>query len=173
MIDWQRLSNPIGRGAYRVDTRRFRHRNVSFDPTGALYVVGDVNARGQNPIAERYPEQIAARLFVGLKVGNVERWSLDDVLSVTRETRVAQVGDGDPGASFLYQKGIYRETSGAIIDENSVQVIVLNLTGATQEEFEAQMVEVAETLARRLEQEQVWVELQRNGVHVATLKVVP
>jgi len=97
MTDWTQF-NPIPRGAYPCDTRRFRSRNCSFVPNGPLYAVGDVShfsVRG-NPAKRQDVVPLAARLFVGLSVGHESTHTIDDVvraeLDITHTARSSGLG---------------------------------------------------------------------------------
>lgn len=172
MTDWNQFTaNPMPKGAYTVDTRRFQFRDVSFEPKGKVYVIGDAEELKRNPVIERYEEQLAARLFVGLNVGKKPTWSIEDVVRITKRIRIRQTKD--PSASFLAQKGIWRGGKRQIVTEDSVQIIILDTEGKTRKVFERQMVKLAETLAGELKQDAVYVEIQKNGMTDVTLKVVP
>lgn len=140
----------------------------SFRPTGRLEIVG---ALDDNPVRRRGKEPIwSARYFVGLNVGGVPTWSVDDVVRVVRSKRESQGQSAD--ASFIVQKGIYTsDRTGEVVEEDSVQIIVLNF--GEREPFERDMIDLAETLARELRQELVILEIQRGGVTQETLEIVP
>lgn len=172
-MNWQSYTgNPL---RIEADTRTFRCRGgdgkfVCFRPRGALQVHGD-RARLSNPVAWSEEEpMLAARIFVGLKVGDVDKWTVDDVVKTVKRVRTAQVGA--PDASFVSQKGLYtHEKSGEVVEEDSVQVVILNTAGTPHKEFVEQIVSLAEMLALELDQESVIVEIQKGGVHVRTLGV--
>ena len=103
----------------------------------------------------------SARLFVGFNVGQETVYEMDDLVDLVRRVRERQTDD--PSSSFVYQKGIYKHHSGEVVEEPGAQVILINL-GATPEQFEKQMVELAEAIADEMSQEEVVVELQRNGI---------
>lgn len=150
--------------------RTFRVNIGPFDAgTGFFRGYGKIREHGarMNPAARIGKRGkhivLAARLFVGLSVHEKPKWSVKDVVDVVRDVREAQTGD--PSASFLSQRGIYKHQSGnRIIDEKSVQVIVLDRAGVGRKKFEKQIIQLGEELARRLKQETVVGELQVNGV---------
>lgn len=143
----------------------------SFRPNGKLTTVGD--AVHQNPAAwaSKKP-MLASRLFVGFSVGNKPRWKVDDLVRIVKLIRKRQ--GHAPDASFLLQRGIYTSRkSGKTVTEDGAQVVLLNVDGATTKDFEAEMLTLAEEIAKRLKQEEVIVELQRGGVAFRTFGVVP
>lgn len=116
---------------------------------------------------------LAARLFVGFSVANEPRWSLDDVILVVREVRERQAPD-DPSASFIIQKGIYKyKATGQVVEEDGAQVVIIDTRGLSYEDFRREIVELGEEIVKRLEQELVVVEIQRDGLVVKTLGVGP
>jgi len=181
MTDFTRLSNPLKRGTYKVDLRAFRHPDCSFEPHGKVYEIGDVSAlrhstRQGNPVTRDTDPALSARIFVGLSVDGVPTYSVDDVLKIVKKMRLAQLRriGGDPGASFLLQRGLYKYTrgksKGKTIPEDSVQVVILRLSAENDQKFEQNVGKIAETLAGKLRQEAVYAELQRDGVRYATLR---
>ncbi|GAG10948.1 unnamed protein product, partial [marine sediment metagenome] len=69
-------------------------------------------------------------------------------------------------ASFLTQRGIYQHhdpQKGTVV-ENGAQIIIINTSTASPQQFEQQMIQLAEQIAATLRQEEVIVEIQRNGV---------
>jgi hypothetical protein len=147
-----------------------------FAPEGPLLAVGDyrrLDARpGRNPVADRLAGGLAARLFVGFNVGGTPTWTMDDLLPIIEQVRVRQTGD--PNATFLFTRGLWRsERSGRIEREEGAQVVVLDERSRSESDFEAEMVELAEEVARRFRQEYVYVEMQKAGIPQVVLKVVP
>jgi hypothetical protein len=161
--------------ALPVDTRRFSYRHNGevgfFVPNGTLTTRGSILRR--NPPAWESEDPIwGARIFVGFSVGMEPRWSMEDAVHIVRRVRGAQVGT--PDSSFLYQKGLYtHKLTGETVEEDGAQIVFINLPdfGATPKVFEKQMVEVAEALAIELEQEEVIVELQKDGITQKTIGV--
>jgi hypothetical protein len=150
-----------------------------FYPSGKLLFVGD-KAFLTNPKTWQSDEQIyAARIFCALEkqdpeTGDVlKAWSLkDDMVPIVKEVRDRQAGD--PGSSFIAQTGLYRhKKTGRIIEEDSAQIIILSLYGETPVQFNANMVQLAEILAGRFEQEEVVVEMQLRGVTQEVFGVEP
>jgi hypothetical protein len=136
-----------------------------FKPTGPIYIFkkdgttvaareAKKNAR-QNPFEPFPPGGLTARLFVGLSVGDIPRFTVDDVIGEVRT--FAKVHGGN--ASFVVQRGIYHDRP-----EDSVQVVIIDEKGRPLDVFLSEMTEMAEGLANRFEQEAVILEIQRSGV---------
>lgn len=151
-----------------VDMRTFRHRGVEFRPSGEVIEVGEVPQLESNPVKRHAATPLTARLFVGLSVGQEKAWTVEDVINVTQEVRIHQ--KESPDASFLVQRGLYTDRSNEIVREDSVQVVLFNF-GDDQATFEDQMIELAEELVDRLQQETIYVELQKAGVPYTVLEV--
>jgi hypothetical protein len=151
----------------------------SFRPNGKLHFHGDRSAwdkvrfLSDNPIRHggktggKNKDVWAARLFVGLNIGPTPRWSADDVIKIVRDVRMDQVGQAD--ASFITQRGLYTQMIGGrpdIVEEDSIQVMISNLPhwGVGKGKFKKQMIELAETVAAKLGQDTVILEIQKNGL---------
>jgi len=109
-------------------------------------------------------DTLAARIIVGFNVGDEPTWTIDDLVPIVRRVREAQTGD--PSATFIAQHGIYRhrDPDSKIVDEDGAQVLIIDTAGLSEANFEAQMIELAEKIARELKQESVTLEIQRNGI---------
>lgn len=150
---------------------RAPHGPASFEPNGKIIIDGEAAEKNREGWTSSKPMR-AARIFVGLNVGGTPRWELGNVLKIVRRVREEQTSR--PGASLIAQMGIYTSRkTGAIVDEESVQVVILNDDFAKARVFDAQMLALAEALARELEQEEVIVEIQVGGVSRRTFGVVP
>jgi hypothetical protein len=114
-----------------------------------------------NPTTWRSAETYSARLFVGFNVGHKTVYEMSDLVSLVRQVREGQVGN--PSSSFVYQHGIYRHHDGDIVEEPGAQVIIINMD-VSAEQFVAQMIELAEQICSEMSQEEVVVEIQRNGI---------
>lgn len=134
-------------------------RGRRFRPQGKL---DTANAVGHE-LARREPlSRLAARFFVGLNVGVETKWTERDVVDAVVRIRRAQ--GAVPGASILSQRGIYEDQSRRIIDEPSVQIIIIDFDGVSQDAFTKEMIALGEQLARELQQETVLLEIQKRGV---------
>lgn len=151
-------------------------RSRRWRPTGPVAFHADPAAHAseaqKNPIeAIGDGENLAARFFVGLNVGKVTRWTPKDVADVVWRVRKAQGENGS--TSIISQLGLYESDAGDKVEEPSVQVVVLDLSGAPRPKFFGEMTEVGETLARELHQETVILEMQKRGVVEAVYVVTP
>lgn len=148
-------------------------RPGSFKPLGRLRVEPDRPTLGEalGSVDWSSDETLSARLFVGFSVGSAPTYDLDDLIAVVRAAR--SKNGGDPAATFLAQRGIYRYRSGEVVEEDGGQVIIIDTAGSPRATFENQMVALAEEIAREMKQELVVVEIQKNGVVQQTYGVVP
>lgn len=145
-----------------------------FTPSGPLHVVHVRGKSRRGRAGETVPENVlpfdserdpwaadglAARLIVGLKVGNESKWTIDDVMRTTYEFLTDAKLPGN--SSFLAQKGIY----GGIF-EDSVQVLVFDeaFPPTPIDAWTKVILALGAFLRQRLEQESVIVEIQRGGV---------
>ena len=103
----------------------------------------------------------SARMFVGFNVGRETVYSMEDLVDLVRRVREQQTGD--PSSSFVYQRGVYKHGSGEVVEEPGAQVIIINM-GASPEGFQREMVELAERICEAMQQEEVVLEIQRNGI---------
>ena len=177
-----------------ANTRAYRWTNpngsrCSFEPEGPQHVVGRPRLENRtmalrNPVEwddAHNTEMLAARLFVGLSVGQKPTWSVDDVVDIVLAVLSEQANRGRKrkearhvDASFIVQRGLYTSRrTGAITRENSVQVVLLNLDELPQRRFADEVVELADQLVYRLEQEEVVVDMQKDGVSFRTIGVKP
>jgi hypothetical protein len=153
-------------------------RKGSFYPRGSV-VVGH-KGRRRNPLAEEYDTTFAARLFVGLGVLGGKELPIQKLIAATRKflrepikvgKTVYNVGED---SSYISQKGVYKyEADGKVYEENSAQVIIIDTQGTPQSVWRSIMISLGEYLCRALRQESVYVELQKNGLVLSTLKVIP
>lgn len=133
-------------------------RGRRFKPTGPLVP----QSRSQE-LARREPlSRLSARFFVGLNVGTETKWTERDVVDAVVRIRRAQ--GATPGASILSQLGIYEDQQRRIINEPSVQIIIIDFDGVPQDAFTKEMIALGEQLARELQQETVLLEIQKRGV---------
>jgi hypothetical protein len=115
-----------------------------------------------NPASRLGGGGYSARIFVGLNVGQRKVYNENDIVDLVWRTRKKQGRSAD--ASILSQKGIYEDRSGARVVEPSVQIIIIDFSGAPKKAFVGEMVQLGEVLRKRLKQETVIVEIQRRGV---------
>ena len=148
-----------------ADIGNFRHSRASFYANGPRKVVGS------NPIKWQDDETWAARFFVGLDVKvngeSVPRYSLEDVLEFVVDVRNEQ--GADPSSSYIAQRGVFRhcpdkDSQCVVAREHSVQVVIIAPTGETPKQFRQNMLQLAEALAVQFEQEEVILQVQKNGI---------
>ena len=158
----------------------------SFRPTERVIGVGDdpdvLDARA-NPVRWRTRKSTwSARLIVGLSVGRKSKWKLDDVVRIVHELLLPltarepdePLDTAKPGASFLIGRGLYRHEKGNYdVTEDSIQVVLIDVWEWGQHSLRENAVFIAEELARRLQQEEVIVEIQRSGTVVEVIGVGP
>jgi hypothetical protein len=165
--------------AFPADPRRFSWSSPGGESRGRFVPNGRLVFHGRKTNPRNWHEKgniFAARLFVGLAVDRERAWEENDVVRIVKHVRQTQVGR--PDASFVLQRGLYTQAIGdeqVVIDEPSVQVIILNLPdfNAARKKFTKQMVKLAEALARELKQREVIVEIQKNGISQETIGVGP
>ena len=159
---------------YDVDNRslhwRSRNGGGSFYPNGPIHMVGKRSVF-ENPVLDQFDETLAARVIVGFNRLGKKPATIKQLISIVRSVRTRQVGN--PSSSFLLQQGIYQHQSGEVVEEPGAQVLIIETTGASRQDFEKQMIELAEVVATRLGQESVIVEIQKNGITQRTLSVGP
>lgn len=145
---------------YSANVGEAVHGKRRFKPRGRLvcYERGALS----NPVERISGGGYAARLFVGLKVGQQAKFKIADVIAIVRRVRKAQGRSAD--ASILAQKGIYEDRSGDLVIEPSVQVVIIDLADLSKSEFVSDMKELAESLRKKLHQETVILEIQRRGI---------
>lgn len=151
-------------------TYRYRDRHGAFRPArGTLCPHGGNNRKVD---WESSDGTYAGLVLVGLESPSGRSYNIEDVVEIVKRVRVAQTGD--PSASLISQRGLYKhKADGKIVEEDSVRIILLHLTDETRAEFKENIVKLAETLARELQQEEVIVELQNRGVTENVLGVTP
>lgn len=140
--------------------------------TSQLIVVHGSSRRrraGEDSVESWGEGGLAARLFVGLNVGDKPTYSVEDVLHEVAKLRDKAGLPAD--SSFIAQKGLYTEPSGHLVEENSVQIIMFDATGSTPEDFERQIVQLARALREKLDQDSIIVEVQNRGVVQKVLAV--
>lgn len=143
-----------------------------FRPEGKFEVVGSDEAVAQdNPIKWGSRETWAARVIVGFKRRGKKPITMSQLVRLVRKIRLEQVGD--PGATFLAQRGLYRHDAGGIVDEPGAQVVIFNAdrvmpngkkVAVTPRRFEKDIEKLSEDIATVFDQESVIVEIQKNGI---------
>jgi len=162
----------LGETVHRLSdgrVKRFRPHGPTYiiDNKGGLHKGGEaVLAPRKNPIVERVGGTgegtgFSARIFIGLNVGDTPTYTIDDIVKSVVAIRDRQ--GALPDASFLAQRGVYTQ-AGKTVQENSVQIIILDLVGMTKTVFTAQVMELAKEMREDFKQESVIVEIQERGI---------
>lgn len=148
-----------------VNNRPLFWRNGSFRPQGPLELVGKPRlALNDNPFNwEDSGPTWGARVIVGFNRRGRRAVTMNQLVRLVRRIRLEQVGD--PAATFVAQRGLYRHGTGEIVDEPGAQVILINTPnlGTTPAQFEKQVEKLSEDIATELGQDEVIVEIQENG----------
>jgi len=115
----------------------------------------------------------AAKLIAGFNVGKCHQWRVEDLVAIVKEVRRTQ--GHPPNSTFIPQKGLYAHTAedGVIAEEDGASIVLFNEFGDSEKQFETEMQELAEAIAKQLEQESVIVEFSRGGVVYWTLGIGP
>ena len=138
---------------------------VTFRPTGDIAIVGEADRLQPNPKGELFVgASTSARIIVGLSVKDNPKYDYDDLVEIVQtflERRGAPVD-----ATFLIQQGIYRSEidQTSVVREKSSQVLIMNLGWPSDEEFVADMEALSDAILDKLEQEKVYLEIQRGGI---------
>jgi hypothetical protein len=152
-----------------LDTRRLTTRHFSFVPRpNTERVIGA--APRPNPLDDFSGDNWAARLFVGFNVGDTPTWDLDDLMAIAQDIRKQQ--GQRPDASYITTKGVFTHKSGLMVEEDGAQVIVFAVDEAPKQ-FVENMGVVAETVVNAFGQEEVFLEIQKNGIQVKLLRARP
>jgi hypothetical protein len=109
---------------------------------------------------------LAARLVVGLNVGDKPTWSFEDVIKAVTDIRKG-------AASFIAQRGVYAPQVGPRVEEDSVQIIIFNDVGVNREAFTDEMIVLGEELAGKLKQEEIYLDIQNRGIVEDSFTVLP
>lgn len=160
------------RHTLRLNPGSFACRAGRFTPKGPMSYYGDFSrvSRRTNPERWRSQDTLAARIFVGFNVDDAPTYNLDDLVDLVGELRRQQ---GKPNATFMSQKGIYQHHNGPIVQEDGAQIIIIDTWNTPAEDFIEEMVNLADLIAENMSQEEVIVEIQRNGVSIEVIGVGP
>ncbi len=155
--------------SYRYNDGR-NNRQGSFRPSA-----GSIREHGSDNKRVGWASQegtYSALILVGLESPSGRSYDVEDVVDIVKRVRDRQTGD--PSASLISQRGLYKHKEGGqVVEEDSVRIIILHLTDETKQAFREHIVELAETLARQLQQEEVIVEFQNRGVTDEVMGITP
>lgn len=140
-----------------------------FRPQGPLHVHGDkkilvVSAR----VRRTGVRLLTARFLVGFNVHGSPRWTEDDLIRMFVEIRASQ--GRSAGASFLTQRGVWQPIGGRREpDEQGAQIIVLNEDSISKATFIDEMASLGEELVRRMDQDAIYLDIQKAGLVIESL----
>lgn len=150
----------------------------AFHPRGPFERITPLAPMQTNPVSWRAGDSknktLAARVIVGFNVEGRPTWNMDDFVQLVKQLREEQAGD--PSASFIAQKGIYKHADPAhgVVIEEGAQILIINTDPQVKRKrFTTQMIELAERIAAVFQQESVFVEIQVNGVTKQVMGVTP
>jgi hypothetical protein len=129
-------------------------RRLRFKQKGTAKSYG---AKPNPAIRREGPRLLAARFLVGFNVGGKPKWKLDDLIEVVTDYHKG-------GMSFVAQKGVWAPLDGPRDEEDSAQVIIMNDAGVDKTPFVDGMVTLGETIASRLQQSEVFLDIQERGI---------
>jgi hypothetical protein len=113
---------------------------------------------------------LSARFLVGFNVHGEHHWTEDDLIRFFIEIREKQ--GRSAGATFLSQRGIWQPIGGRREpDEEGAQIIILNEDELDERTFIDEMASLGEELARRMDQDAIYLDIQRAGLVIESLSL--
>lgn len=113
---------------------------------------------------------LAARFLVGFNVHGRPHWSEDDLIKFFVEIRDKQKRPA--GATFLTQRGIWQPLGGRREpDEQGAQILILNEDNLDEETFIDEMSALGEELCRKMDQDAIYLDVQKAGVVIESLEL--
>jgi hypothetical protein len=116
----------------------------------------------RNPVERYGGGGLSARLFLGLNVGKKQAWTMEEVVEAVTTIRASQ--GAPPDASYIAQLGTYTQADVGLVEEPSVQIIIIDTQGTDKDVWERQMRELSQALQERFLQKEVILEIQDKGV---------
>ena len=156
----------LGEVVHVLNRGRFR-----FKPKGDVMFFRIANGSAEaaeeldNPAKLYGGSGLAARLLIGLNVGDKPTHSIDDIV-----TAVGEIYRGS--ASFIAQKGIYVDDHDHKTYEDSVQVVIIS-DASDETAFKKAMVALGEKLAAKFQQKEIVLEIQKKGIVDSVYGVTP
>lgn len=123
---------------------------------------GKVRARAKEDVERLGSGGYTARIFIGLNVGPRTAWTTEQVVQDVAKIRKGQRRDAS--ATYIAQLGTYEDRQGRLIEEPSVQVIIIDFEGLSKEAFTKDMAQLCEQLRRDFQQETIILEIQKRGI---------
>jgi hypothetical protein len=163
---------------FRNNPLTIKSGSESFTPQGVVKV-NPLSKSRLNPIKadyiKAYGPSIAARLFVGLSDLKGNKYTMSKLVTLTRS--FLRLYGAPEDSSFLSQSGVYTHKSGRdagkVVTEKSAQIIIIKMDGEkTLSRFQDLVVGLSEEICRKMNQESVIIDLQRNGVSKHIWEVV-
>ncbi len=155
----------LGRSHWRV-----RNDTYSFQPEGVIYF-GDAIRRNP-PVTWSRPGVCAGRIVLALARNGKRTGTVRDVSAAVAGLQRSRGQTST--ASVASQSGVYEHKSdGKIAVEHGAQVAIISTERTTVARFSKGLVKIAEALAAEFKQEEVLVEVQKDGVVVRHGSVTP
>ncbi len=154
-----------------INTGAFTFAHGAFLPTrGRTRFIGNPSLL-DNPSVNHEHSTYAGLIILGRTTrGSKRRFRPANVVQAVIRFRTTH-GE-DPGASFIRQLGVYRHpVSGHVVTEDSLRIILANLSGQAKADFRESILDLAEHLRQRYDQEEVIVEFQNGGVNDGVIGV--
>ena len=164
--------------AIPADLRTYSGPGGTFRPEGPLeYFVDGASVESfacltrANPWLAPVNDVWCGLMIVGLSVKGVPAWKPEDVRHIVNAWKRIP-------PSFIWERGTWSGKAGASGSEDSLRIAMFQpckLDGRkyARPRLEAHMVKLGETLCRRLRQDEVILEIQRNGLTKLRARVGP
>jgi len=140
---------------------------ITIPGKGRFKPVGPIRTYGARHIVSARLERTGARLLsarflIGFNVRGEPHWAEDDLIRFFVEIREKQ---GHPAnATFSAQRGIWQPLRGhREPDEQGSQILVINEDALTERVFINEMAALGEELTRRMDQDAVYLDVQKAG----------
>ena len=137
----------------------------SFEPQGPIVAHGS-----EAPWPSRV---LAARFVIGFEQVADPDAALDQMIQVARDVRATQAPGTEP--LLVAQGGFYRhrDPAGQYRAEAGGQIVLIDAAATSRKQFETEMIELAEAIARRFAQPLVVLEIQQDAVTQVVHHVSP
>lgn len=155
-----------------------------FKPVGPIYIRGKdhfkpegrsrISGPDHGVVAARRERTgtrlLAARFLVGFNVNGKPHWTEEDLIRLFVEIRETQARSA--GATFLSQRGIWQPFGGRREpDEQGAQIVIMNEDELDEKTFTDEMVFLGEQLARAMDQDAIYLDIQRSGLVIASFSL--
>jgi len=153
---------PFNNNPFRITHPKYG--SFSFVPKGKMLAV---SGRRMNPADEwltRKSPSYAARMFVGLSVGNKGTYTVAHVISLVRAFLRNRKPPWPEDSSFIAQVGAYTEEDRRVTVEKSVQVVLFKDDKHSEPDFADLVLKLGEHICAKMKQKHVLADYQRNGI---------